>query len=380
MKNIIYSLVFFIVLTGSGCKRILDNDPAGVEYSNNITEAKSFGLYHENNISQMTVLQPWANASDKDAKNYVFYKDIKDVPSHYRDATLIQIPVKKVVVTSTTHIPSIDVLGKVNSIVGFPGLDYISTPAVRKRIEEGKIVELGQSEALNVESILALEPDVVVVSAMDGNNAAIQLIEKSGIPVIYDGDWTEQTPLGKAEWVKLFGVLFDEQAKAEQLFATIEKEYNQVLKQLEGVKEQPTVMSGAMYQDVWYLPQGGSWVAKYFADVKTNYLWKDSDGTGSAALSFEQVLDKGKDAMYWINPAQFESLEEMKKANPHYGEFSAFKNKKIYSLTSRKGATGGSLFFELGPNRPDLVLKDLVSIFHPELLPNYQPTFILQLK
>ncbi|MDR0230288.1 MAG: ABC transporter substrate-binding protein [Flavobacteriaceae bacterium] len=380
MKNLLYSLLFFIVLTNISCKRSVEKDTGRVEYANNVVSAQSFSLYYEGDIAKLTVFEPWANATEADIKEYVFYKNIKDVPDHYKNTTLIQVPVKKVVVTSTTHIPSIEAVGKVNSIVGFPGLDYISTTSVRERIAEGKIVELGQSDALNVERILELEPDVVIASVMDGNNEALHLIEKSGIPVIYDGDWTEQTPLGKAEWVKLFGVLFNEQAKAENLFTTITNEYNQVINQLKTVTEQPTVMSGAMYQDVWYLPQGGSWVAKYFEDVKTNYLWKETEGTGSAALSFEQVLDKGKEAMYWINPAQFESLDDIAKANSHYREFSAFKNKKVYSLTARKGATGGSLFYELGPNRPDLVLKDLVSVFHPELLPNYQPTFILQLK
>jgi len=156
--------------------------------------------------------------------------------------------------------------------------------------------------------------------------------------------------------------------------------YKGALQLVEKAKKQPTVVSGVMYSDVWYLPEGNSWAAVYFKDAKANYLWQNTSGVGSLALSFEQVLEKGQQAEFWINPGHYESLGDLAAANPHYKEFDAFKNGKVYSFAPTKGQTGGTLFYEWGPLRPDLVVKDLIQILHPELLPDYQPFFYRQLQ
>jgi iron complex transport system substrate-binding protein len=139
-------------------------------------------------------------------------------------------------------------------------------------------------------------------------------------------------------------------------------------------------MAGALYQDQWYMPQGGSWGALFLKDAGADYLWAKRDGTGSISLSFETVLEKAENADIWIGPSQYTSLNEMKEANPHYAQFKSYKNKQVYSYSTKKGETGGLLYFELAPNRPDLVLKDLISIMHPELLPGYQLNFFEKLK
>ncbi|MBT8293257.1 MAG: ABC transporter substrate-binding protein, partial [Eudoraea sp.] len=141
-----------------------------------------------------------------------------------------------------------------------------------------------------------------------------------------------------------------------------------------GVKR-PSVLSGALYKDVWYLPGGNSWASKFLEDANTHYPWSDSEQTGSLNLSIESVLAKGQDTDFWISPSQFTSYEEMKKANVHYLQFEAYKNKNIYTFANTKGATGGLLYYELAPNRPDLVLKDLIHIFHPMLLPDHKLFF-----
>src|SRR5690606_34033222 len=97
--------------------------------------------------------------------------------------------------------------------------------------------------------------------------------------------------------------------------------------------------------------------------------------TGSLSLSLESVLEKGSGAEYWISPSQYTGYSEMGEANRHYSQFSAFKNRNIYSYAGTKGPTGGMLYFELAPSRPDLVLRDLLHIFHPELLPNHTAVF-----
>lgn len=366
--------LFFLL---SNCKKQEEDTTVQVQ-QDDITYAKGFSLKAYEDFYVVRILQPWVNANE--SFSYVLKREQAQIPDSLLAYPQIEIPIQTLASTSTTHIPALDLLNEVNSLIGFAGLDYISTPSVRKQIERGQVKELGQSEALNVEAIIDLRPTVFMAFAMSKDNKALQTIEQAGIPVLYNGDWTEQTPLGKAEWVKLFGVLYDKEQEANQFFDQVVVDYTAALQLVAHVQEQPTLLSGVMYGDVWYLPEGKSWAAVYFNDVKAKYLWKETQGIGSLALSFEQVLEKAQHATFWINPGHYESLTELAQANPHYKEFDAFKYKKVYSFAPTKGATGGSLFYELGGLRPDLVLKDLIKIVHPDVLPEYQPIFYKQLQ
>lgn len=381
MKNWgFYSICFFIVATLASCKKDKESTVDNEKVENSIEYAQGFSINEYKDYSVLTIKQPWVDATK--TYKYVLYKEVtNNIPDSLSSLPSVQVPIKSIVVTSTTHLPSLVILEEEESLKGFPGLNYVSSPSIRKEIDAGVIKELGQNEQLNTELLLDLNPKAVVAFTMDGSNATFNTIEKSGIPVIYNGDWVEQTPLGKAEWVKLFGALYGKEKEAKAFFDKIVKDYEEALDLVKNVKSFPTVMSGAMYQDVWYMPQGQSWMAVYFKDAKSNYLWKDTEGTGSLSLSYEVVLDKAIDANFWINPAQYESLADLEKANPHYTKFKAFKQKNVYSFAPRKGATGGSIFYELGPTRPDLILKDLIYILHPEVvMPNYVPVFFEQLK
>jgi iron complex transport system substrate-binding protein len=193
--------------------------------------------------------------------------------------------------------------------------------------------------------------------------------------VIYNSDWTENHPLGKAEWIKFFGALVNKEKEADSIFSEIENNYNIAKALAAQVMTKPTVLIGAMYKDIWYLPQGDSWAARFIQDANGEYLWKESKGTGSHSLNLETVLEKGKEAQYWIGPGQFTSFEQMNEMHTVYSEFEAFQQRKIYSFTTIKGATGGVLYYELAPNRPDIVLKDIIKILHPRLLPEHKLYF-----
>jgi iron complex transport system substrate-binding protein len=134
-----------------------------------------------------------------------------------------------------------------------------------------------------------------------------------------------------------------------------------------------------MSKDIWNLPAGESFVAQFLKDANLNYLWKNTKGKGSLSLSFESVFDIGKDADLWIAPGYFSTKEQLLKSNQLYTQFSAFKNNKIYTPTVRTGKTGGVIYYELAPTRPDLVLKDLIKITNPELLLDYTPTFFIKM-
>ena len=145
--------------------------------------------------------------------------------------------------------------------------------------------------------------------------------------------------------------------------------------------KKPTVLSGAiMSKDIWNLPAGESFVAQFLKDANLNYLWKNSEGKGSLSLSFESVFDKGKNADFWIAPGYFSSKDQLLKNNELYNKFKAFKNGNIYTPTIKKGKTGGVIYYELAPTRPDLVLKDIIKITNPDLLSNYKLTFFQKMK
>ena len=275
----------------------------------------------------------------------------------------------------------LELLGVEKSLVGFQDTNYISSEKTRKRIDSGFVRELGNEAAMNTEVLFELQPDVVIGFAMNSVNKTYNLIEKHGIPVIINGDWLEETPLGRAEWIKFFGVLFDKEKEADSLFRKIEQEYLAAIIIAKKARNKPSILSGAiMRNDIWSLPAGESFVAQFLEDANVNYLWKDSKGKGSLQLSFESVLDKAQKADYWIAPGYFSSKAQLIENNPHYKNFAAFKTNNIYTASTKKGATGGVIYYELGPTRPDLILKDLIKITNPTLLPNYKLNFFEQMK
>ncbi|WP_420553174.1 ABC transporter substrate-binding protein [Tenacibaculum aiptasiae] len=293
----------------------------------------------------------------------------------------IKTPIERLVVTSTTHVPMLELLSSEEKLIGFPHTKYISSEKTRKRIEEGKIVELGSEQNMNTEKLMDLHPELVIAFSLHPNNKLYENIKKTGIPVIFNGDWLEETPLGRAEWIKFFGALLNKEKEADSIFKTIEQNYlkaKEIAKNNKG--KQPTVLSGSMFKNVWNVPAGESFMATYLKDANLNYLWKNTKGTGSLQLSFESILDKGKHADYWIGCGLFETKEQLVSANNHYKEFDALNNGNVYTIGSKRGKTGGFLYFELAPVRPDLVLKDFIKITNPKLLPDYNLTFFDQLK
>ena len=376
------TLLFVVVFALSSCKNNTPEKPETVakikSATNAIKYAKGLQIYKYEGFTIVKVTQPWPGAQE--SFTYVMQQKGAVVPDSLKQFTIIPVPLTRVIVTSTTHIPSLEMLGVESTLVGFPGTDYISSQKTRALIDSGKVKEAGANESLTTEVVIDLNPAAVVAFGINSTNKTLNTLEQSGLKVLYNGDWTEQSPLGKAEWIKLFGALYAKDAQADALFSQIEKDYNDALALTKNVTKKPTAMAGAVYQDQWFMPQGGSWGSLFLKDAGANYLWADAEGTGSLSLSLETVLDKAQNADKWIGPSQFTSLKEMTDANPHYSQFKSFKNKEVYSYSVKKGKTGGLIYFEMAPNRPDLVLKDLISIFHPELLPGYQLNYFEKLK
>lgn len=361
-------LCLFIVI---GCKQESKKITKTEAYKSTIEYAKGFDISKKDGITKLIIKTPYPKAEN--TIEYLLSKDKKD--------NTIQIPVKKVVVTSTTHIPMLELLNEENSLIGFPHAKYISSEKTRALIDAGKVKELGKEASLNTEVLLDIQPEVVVGFSMGKTNKTFTTIENAGIPVLINGDWVEETPLGRAEWIKFFGVLYGKEKQADSIFNKIKTDYLAAKEIAKKANIKPTILSGAiMSKDIWNLPAGESFVAQFLKDANVDYLWKDSKGKGSLSLSFESVLDKGKEANFWIAPGYFSSKEQMLNNNKHYAEFKAFKTDNIYTPSTKKGKTGGVLYFELAPTRPDLVLKDIIKITNPELLPDYKLTFFEKMK
>lgn len=343
--------------------------------------AKGFSIKDFGHYKILHITKPWPKA-EKNYRYVIISKENAAKASFLKneyDGIIIQ-PVEKIVVTSTTHIPALELLGVEQTLIGFPGIDYISSKKIRQYIDNGTIREIGKNEGLNTEVLLDLNPNLVVAFGIDGNNRSIETIKKSGIPVIFNGDWVESSPLAKAEWIKFFGVLYSKEKAADSIFNTIEKNYLEAKQLAQNVTSKPTILSGAMHSDIWYLPNGTSTEAQLLKDANVNYLWQNSKGTGSLKLNFESVFVKAKKADIWLSPSNYSSLQALKNGNENHVLFDAFKNKNIYTFTNTTGASGGVLYYELGMTRPDLVLKDLIKICHPELLKNYEPYFFKTLQ
>ncbi len=374
---LVFACSLFLILLG--CKQINEKNSAPFSASaNSVKYAKGLEIYKYDGYSVMKITKPWPEATT--GFTYILKEKNGIIPDSLKQFTVISVPIQSIVVTSTTHIPSLEMLNVANTLVGFPSTNFISSAKTRKRIDAGKVREVGVNESLNTEILIDMKPDVIVSFGINNCNPTIDNLQKSGLNVLINGDWTEQSPLGKAEWIKFFGALYGLDAKANTIFNTIENNYKNALALAKNTTQKPTVLSGAMFQDQWYVPQGESWVSVFLKDAKSNYLWKETKGFGSLSLPFETILDKAQNATFWIAPGDFSSLKQMSDSNPHYAEFSSFKNKKVYSYAINKGAKGGIVYFELASARPDLVLKDLIKIFHPELLPNYKPFFFQKLE
>jgi iron complex transport system substrate-binding protein len=375
VKNI-FSLLFFLLVL-SGCS--VSPDSYEAENEGDLIQLKyatGLTLREGDNHYIVEILTPYKGATS--SQKYVLYQRGSEIPDVEADA-FIQVPVTSMVCTSTTHIPLLDYLGESDALVGFPTLDYISSATMREKIDRGELEELGVDDALNIENLIILNPEMVMGYTMSADFGQFNLIKEAGIPVVLNAEYLEQHPLGRAEWIKLTGLLFNKQKIADSVFRHIENQYLSTLELVRTSVDKPSVMSGIVYGDSWFMPGGKNYAAKMLQDAGFKYVWDDDTTKAFLPLSFETVFDRAHDSEYWIGVGSFKSLAELASADSRYKNFTPFSEQRIYSYNKRVGAKGGSEFLELGYLRPDLILKDLVKIAYPDLLPDHTLFFHFQL-
>jgi iron complex transport system substrate-binding protein len=335
--------------------------------------AHGFKVSYEGNIKRVVVARPFQGAAA--GYTYLLVPEGENIPAHDAGEKVIRIPLKSIVCTSTTHIPLLDYLDESNKLVGFPTTDYISSEKTRAQVDAGKVQELGVDKGMNLELLAALKPGMVMGYVTNSDYGQFKKIEELGIPAVMNAEYLEKHPLGRAEWIKFMALFFNKERQADSVFSAIEQNYLDTKQRADTVHTRPTILSGVLYGDAWFLPGGLNYAATLLRDAGCQYLWEDDSTNGFLELSFETVYEKAHNADRWIGPGSYNSLKEIETADRRYANFKAFQEKNVYSYNARIGAKGGSEFLELGYLRPDIILKDLLFIAHPALIPNHKLFF-----
>jgi len=335
--------------------------------------AKGFTITRVGHSKLVEVTKPFPGAQT--SFKYLLVTKGDEVPVHDANTKIIYVPVSRLVCTSTTHIPLLDYLNESEALVGFPTTDYISSEKMRTLIDQGRVTELGIDKGMDIERMAILKPDITMAYTLSGDFGQFKKIEELGIPVVINAEYLEKHPLGRAEWIKFAAAFFNKEELADSVFDSIENAYLAIREEAAKVSTKPSIMSGVVYGDTWFLPGGKNFAAQLIADAGGKYLWAENPSNGFLELSFESVYEKANQADFWIGVASFKSLSEIKTADKRYTKFKPFQTGQVYTYDARKGAKGGSEFLELGYLRPDVILLDLVKIIHSDLLPAHKLYF-----
>jgi iron complex transport system substrate-binding protein len=365
-------IIFFAVLS-CGRRHPSEKPTSGTPSSTEIKYAQGFKISVVGNSKLVEVTYPFQGAGS--GYRYLLVPRGENEPPHDAQTRIIYVPLQSIVCTSTTHIPFLDYLHETEKLTGFPTTDYISSEKMRKRIDAGQVQELGIDNGLNLERLAVLQPDVVMGYTLTSDYGQFKKIEALNIPVVINAEYLEKHPLGRAEWIKFMALFFQKEKMADSVFTAIENNYLETKKLTRSAEERPTVLSGIVYGDAWFMPGGENYGATLLKDAGCHYLWSETPGNGYLELSFESVYEKANQADIWIGVGTFKSLKELEAADHRYALFRPYQRKQVYNYDLRKGAKGGNEYLELGYLRPDLILQDLVKISHPQLLPKYKLFF-----
>ncbi len=336
--------------------------------------AKGFEISYYPDYKKISLLDPW-NTQTPAIDLYLTADSVVQANLSKQGFTVVKTPVQRWVAMSSTMINYAHLLHEKESIVGVAEPQYISDDYVTDRISKGEVKNIGMAFAPNTEIIVDLVPDFVMASPFKEDHFAS--IRSAGIPVVTNSDYLENTPLGRAEWLVFVSSLFDKEKEGLAAFKLIENEYLSVQDQAQKASVQPTVFTGHLYQGIWHTPAGESYMANFFNHSGSNYIYKATEGTGSLSLDFESILVKAIDVDYWvmiINEPKGITYQSIQAMDSRYADFTAFKKRNIIVTNSAY-----SLYFEEGVLKPQVVLKDLVFAFHPELFPNYKPVYFYHL-
>ena len=296
-----------------------------------------------------------------------------DVPEGY---TRVEVPVERTIVMTMLQLSNFTALEAHDVVKGITGTKNLYDKDIRKRVEDGRMVKIGMEGNFDTELILAAQPEVIFISPF--KRGGYDAIQETGITLVPHLGYKEAHPLGQAEWVKYVGLFIGKEKEADSLFEGIKQRYLALAERVAATDERPTVFSGEMHGGNWFAVGGKNHLAQMFRDAGADYILKD-DNTGGVPIEYEQMYALAAHADYWriLNsyPGDF-SYEALKASEPRNELFKAFKQKHVIYCNMKQ-----TPYYESSPVRPDVVLADLVAIFHPELMgADYQPQYYQLLK
>lgn len=317
---------------------------------------------------KITVRDPWQNSTNNWFDYYLVDREAR-VPDAISGKPLFRTPLKRVICLSTTHIGYLDALGELSAICGLSGSAYLSNPLVRKGVEENRIRDVGYDRGLNYEMIVQLKPDAVFAFGVGSEiTAQINRLNDLGIPVVMVGEYLEQTPLAKSAWIKFFGAFFNREALADSLYNNIRSGYDAVKKKVAVAKMRPRVLTGLPFKDTWWIPGGHSNLAVLIGDAGGHFLWSENTSGEAFPVSLEEVFLRAATADFWINCGSVSRMEELLAFDARFTRLPVVQKRQVYNNNLRTSAGGGNDYWESGVVHPDLILRDLAGIFHPELI------------
>ena len=353
----------------SGSGAAFPAERGGLQYASNLA------IVHEDGYTAVTLRDPWD--STRVRRSYLLVDRDKALPDNLPEGTVIRVPVQRAVIYTTVHAAMADQLGCLDHVVGICDKQYITSEAVLSRISDGRIADLGPSTAPDIEKIIDLGADVIIASPFE--NSGYGAAEKTGVPIVEAADYMEDHPLGRSEWLRFYGLLFGRNEEAMAAFKATEERYNHLKALAATAAERPTVLLEKKYGPSWPVPSGDCYIGVIHRDAGADYIFADISGRGNVAqLSYETVYDKAADCDLWLfkyNAASDYTYASLRLEYEPYANFTAWRDRKIYACNSAYCSYYDDITFH-----PDWLLEDLIHIYHPELLPDYEPRYYKPLR
>lgn len=374
MKNLFY---FLLILLFCACGNKSKSEKILLENATkmSIQYARGFDVFYNDNYKTVVVYNPWSEGEIQQTYFLVADKSI-ETP---KNGIKIVVPVVNIAISSSTHVEFLNLLGELSSVKGVCTPHLIYNDTIRARYAEGQIQSLGDAHNVNLEQLLHLCPDIYFAASYNQQDEQAKRLQQSGVNLVFNNEWTEQSVLARAEWLKFVAAFYNKEALADSIFSQIEHDYLNAVSIAQSVNMRPTVMAGANFKGTWYMPSGSSYMARLFVDAGADYFYKDETSTSaSLALNFETVLNHFHDVDIWLN-APTTTLEALHQMDSRHNLFRSAREGRVYAFYRRTLPDGANDFWESAVARPDLVLKDLIWAIHPRLIPDYIPTYIIQL-
>lgn len=338
-------------------------EPIAVEY------AQGFRMAQGNGYSRIDIVNPWDTTAL--LRTYLLVDANTELPEHLPQGAVIRTPLRNSLVFSSVHSSLLAELQCLDAIGGICDSEYNYIEELQARMQAGTLIDAGNSTSPDIEQIIELNPDAILISPFE--NIRHERIEKTGIPIIECADYMENNPLGRAEWIRIFGMLYGCQEQADSLFNSVKDSYLSTAQKVANVDNRPLVITERRIGQVWYVPGGKSYIAQLLSDAGAEYPWSDNNNTGSLALSFENVLERGQEADFWLikyHATQNLTYNDLKQEYTPNSRFKAFEQHHIYGCNTQY-----LRYYEETPFHPERLLQDLGAIFHPTLFEGHKPYY-----